>query len=51
MIDLEQSQAESRNVCNLSNQMGLNFMNIKCFKRIVYKKDLYVEITLEKTAE
>lgn len=51
MIDLEQSQPENRNMCKLSNQIGLNFINLKSFKGIVYKKELFTEITLEKKAE
>lgn len=37
MIDLEQSQSEGRNVCNLSNQIGLNLIYLKSFKGIVHK--------------
>lgn len=51
MIDLEQSQSENRNVCNLSNQIGLNFIYLKSFKGIVYKKELFPEIALEEKAE
>lgn len=51
MIDLEQFQDESKNMCNFSNQIGLNFIYLKSFKGILYKKELFAEITLKKKAE